>query len=88
MDEYEQQVRKKSRVAVNDAKLAQVRVDLSGSVGAPDDLRPQKGTGAYHPVGQSAPQASPARPSTPTLGPPSAPPAPPATPVSPSPANP
>jgi len=74
MDEYEEQVRKKSRIAVHDAELAQVRVDLSGSVGAPDDLRPAKGTGAYHPVGQTAPQASPARPSTPALAPvPSAP---------------
>lgn len=69
MDEFEQQVRKKSRVAVNETQLGQVRVDLSGAIGAPDDLRPQKGTGAYHPVGQDVPQASPARPSAP-LAPP------------------
>lgn len=65
MDDYEQSVRKKLRIAINDAQLAQVRVDLSNTVGAPDDLRPQKGTGSYHPVGQDVPQASPARPSAP-----------------------
>ena len=63
MDDYEQSVRKKLKIAVNDAQLSQVRVDLSSSVGAPDELRPQKGTGSYHPIGQDAPQASPARPS-------------------------
>ncbi len=65
MDDYEQSVRKKLRIAINDAQLAQVRVDLSSAAGAPDDLRPQKGTGSYHPIGQDVPQASPARPSAP-----------------------
>ena len=88
MDDYEQSVRKKLRIAVNDARLSQVRVDLSSAVGAPDELRPPKGTGGYHPVGQDAPQASPARPSGPvgSVGPGSpTSPARPAAPPSPSP---
>ncbi len=66
MDEYERSLRQKSKVTVHDDKLSEVRVDLSKDIGAPEDLRPPKGTGSYHPPFQDAPQASPMRPGTPT----------------------
>lgn len=65
MDDYERSLRQKFKVEVNDAKLSEVRVDLSKDTGAPDDLRPAKGSGSYHPPFQDAPQASPMRPGTP-----------------------
>ena len=58
MDDYERSLRQKSKVEVNDAKLSEVRVDLSKRHRRPEDLRPPKGTGSYHPL-QDAPQASP-----------------------------
>jgi len=66
MDDYERSLRQKSKVEVHEANLAEVRVDLSKEIGAPEDLRPPKGTGGYHPPFQDAPQASPMRPGTPT----------------------
>ena len=69
MDDYERSLRQKSKVEVNDAKLSEVRVNLSKDIGAPEDLRPPKGTGSYHPPFQDAPQASPLRPGTPTQPP-------------------
>lgn len=65
MDDYEQSLRKKAHVTIHEPRLQEVHLDLSGSVGAPDELRPQKGTGQYHPPGQDVPQASPARPGVP-----------------------
>lgn len=65
MDEYEQTLRSKTKVVVNEDKLSQVRVDLSKDLGIKDDLRPARGD--FHPAFQQAPQASPPR--TPTLSP-------------------
>jgi peptidyl-prolyl cis-trans isomerase C len=69
MDDYERSLRQKSKVEVNEAKLSEVRVDLSKDIGAPEDLRPPKGSGSYHPPFQDAPQASPMRPGAPTPAP-------------------
>ena len=69
MDDFERSLRQKSKVSVHEDKLAEVRVDLSKEIGAPEDLRPPKGTGSYHPPFQDAPQASPMRPGTPIPSP-------------------
>lgn len=69
LEEFEQTLRKKTKVTVNEAKLSEVRVELSKDVGVPEDLRPPKGTGGYHPAFQQAPQASPNRPPDPVSAP-------------------
>jgi peptidyl-prolyl cis-trans isomerase C len=66
MDEYEGTLRKQAKIDVHPERLTQVKVDLTQNPpGAPDELRPAPKSGDYHPVGQQAPQASPARPGVP-----------------------
>ncbi len=68
MDEYGASLRKRARIDTHLERLSQVHVDLTPTpIGAPDELRPPPRSGDYHPVGQNAPQASPARPGTPPL---------------------
>ena len=70
MDEYEGTLRKQSKIDVHAERLQQVKVDLTANpVGAPDELRPAPHSGEYHPVGQQAPQVSPARPGVPIAPP-------------------
>ena len=66
MDDYELALRKSSKISVHEERLAEVKVDLSGSGTTPSEyLRPEKGSGLYHPAGQDQAQASPARPGQP-----------------------
>jgi hypothetical protein len=43
MDDFERSLRQKSKVSVHEDKLAEVRVDLSKEIGAPEDLAPPEG---------------------------------------------